>query len=228
MKKSTIKKILLLLVTSLFVVSSTMFAAAANGGGGGGGNGNGSGGGQEEPLAIESSNIQDGQAGVAVDEKIKITFTKNITFDSVRLGNEKAFSIVDQDGNPVEINIILADSSNRDERNNVVIEAVNGFEEGKTYILTIDASLESKSGATLGKAETIKFTTVEKTVAVQTEAEDTKAATAAPAASDGANQEITNPKTADSITVNIIMLAASIFSLLGLALHSSHKKASNI
>ena len=220
MRKSISRAVLILMI-SLFVISGSVLAA--------GGNGDGSGGGNGEPLALENSNIKDGESGVAIDKQIKLTFSKNITHDSVRLNNQKAFSIVDQDGKEVAINVILADSSNENEKNNVIVKAANGFEEGGRYTLTIDSSLESKSGVAFAKSQNITFSTIQKAISTQTETNNVESNNTESKSSsvNSSDNKVTNPKTGDDINGNIIVSIAIIAMLCISKGYSLHKKSMN-
>lgn len=217
MKKS-ILRITVLVLISLFVIGNGVMAA--------GGNGNGSGGGSDEPLSLESSSVSNGATGVAKDVKITLTFSKNVTFDTVRSGNEKAFSMVDQDGKNVAINVILADSSNDSEKNNVVIKPVNALEEGNKYTLTISGSLESKSGATLGSSQKITFSTVEKSTET-TKVTASNTSTTNTSSKNSSNTTVTNPKTGDEININILLFLASTCLICGYMSIKSYKKRIN-
>ncbi|MDD2219170.1 MAG: LPXTG cell wall anchor domain-containing protein [Desulfoplanes sp.] len=166
---------------------------------------------------MESSSIENGKTGVATDVQIKLVFSKNVTHDSVRLGNETAITIVDQNDQAVDIDVILADSSIREQRNDVLVKAVGGFAEGTTYTLTVDTTMESKSGVTLEKPVKITFTTVE-----NEDAEVTPPAKKADP--EDADSEETNPKTGDNINRNIAIAIVTAMVLIGSAGFLSYRK----
>ena len=182
MKKRILRTALLVFIC-FFVMTTVVLA------GNGGGSGDGSGGGKGEPLKLVSSSIKDGSKDVPTNLRIKLEFSKNVTFDTVRAGNEKAISMEDSKGNPVDINVILAESTNRDERNFVVVEA-KGLKNGSQYTLKVAKSMESKSGENLEAPIKINFTTV------------------------AAGKAVENPKTGDdiltyvSLSFGIILLFA--------------------
>ncbi len=155
--KKTFLRVAIILLVSLFVVTTVAWAGNG-GGGGGGGKGDGSGGGKDKPLELVSSTIKDGAKNVPLAGKFKLEFSKNVTFDSVRLDNQKAFSMVDKDGKAVDIKVVLPESTNDSEKNFVYIEA--SLKENQQYTLKIAKSLRSKSGDNLEKPIEISFSTI--------------------------------------------------------------------
>ncbi|MBF7097315.1 Ig-like domain-containing protein [Alkalibacter mobilis] len=144
----TIKKILALLLVCLLMAGGTVVAS-----------GDGSGGGQEDPLELVTTSVENGAESVALDTSIRLEFNKNVTFDTVRESNIQAFSVKDQDGNAVEIEVVLAESVNKDERNFANIEFAEELRAGMSYTLIVDTALESKSGDKMAEPLEITFTT---------------------------------------------------------------------
>ncbi|MEQ8200332.1 MAG: Ig-like domain-containing protein [Syntrophomonadaceae bacterium] len=123
-----------------------------------GGNGDGSGGGQNNPLVIESSNPADGAAGVANLEYIKIVFSKNVVYMTVRDKNMQCFSLW-SGSQRVPAEIIMADDQvEREKRNDVLVKPKQPLKAGLTYRVEVAPEVESKSGVTLGQKATITFT----------------------------------------------------------------------
>lgn len=124
------------------------------------GDGDGSGGGQGQPLEIVDVFPANGAVGVDINlEQIKVTFSKNIAYLTVRENNRGCFSLrAEQE--PVPVDIIIADDQiERDKRNEVVIKPQQQLRPGTVYSLKIAPQLESKSGVTLGQEIILTFTT---------------------------------------------------------------------
>lgn len=146
MKKRRI--IMALLLVCLMLTTGTVMAS-----------GDGTGGGQDDPLELVASSVSDGAVDVAVDATIRMEFNKNVTFDTVRAGNMAAFSLEDENGSDVGIDVILADATNRDERDFINVEFTNDLEPDTSYTLTAATSLQSKSGDNPAAPIVIEFTT---------------------------------------------------------------------
>ena len=120
--------------------------------------GNGAGGGKDLPLCVESATIEDGEENVEIDREIKLVFAKNVNNMAVVDNNKTCFEIVDADGNSVLENVVTFDDQlDRDNRNNIVLEAT--LEEGNSYTITVDKNMMAKSGQTLGEEVVIQFAT---------------------------------------------------------------------
>ena len=87
------------------------------------GQGDGSGGGKNQPLAMLSSSPADGQKDVALPVEIKMTFSKNVVYMTVRDNNSKCFTMYSQDGKQVPIEVIMADDQIEfDKRRDIVVK----------------------------------------------------------------------------------------------------------
>ncbi len=138
------------------------------------GQGDGSGGGKDQPLALTSSSPADGQNDVALSTEIKLTFSKNVVYMTVRDSNSKCLRLYSQDGKEVPIEVIMADDQVEfDKRRDIVIKPRQELQAGTKYTVKVAPQLESKSGVNLGQEITISFTTVEMTPAKDPE-KDTK------------------------------------------------------
>lgn len=189
MKRSM--KVMAILMICLLAVGGTVMA----------GDGSGSGGGQGEPLEMVSTTVADGAQDVALDVTIRMEFSKNVTFDTVRAGNMSAFSVEDDQGNAVDIDVVLAEAVNTDERNFINVEFPDGLEASTEYTMTIAQTLESKSGENPVGPITITFSTV---------------AGAAVAASD-------NPGTGDNVFNYALALMALIY-IMGYTINKLRKQ----
>jgi len=121
----------------------------------------GSGSGESSAFALVSSSIPDGAHDVLPDSQIQLKFSKNVTNITVKENNQSCFSMVDNLGNNIALNVIMADDQlERDKRNDIVIAPVNPLSESRLYTLTISENLTCKNGQTLEKPQTITFSTI--------------------------------------------------------------------
>lgn len=122
------------------------------------GDGDGSGGGQNNPLVIESSTPADGAAGVSNLEYIKLVFSKNVVYMTVRDKNMQGFSLW-SGSERIPADIIMADDQvEREKRNDVLVKPRQPLKAGATYRVEVAPEVQSKSGVTMGKKATITFT----------------------------------------------------------------------
>ncbi|NLN86648.1 MAG: hypothetical protein GX133_03440 [Syntrophomonadaceae bacterium] len=122
------------------------------------GDGDGSGGGQNNPLVIESSTPANGAAGVATLEYIKVVFSKNVVYMTVRDQNMQCFSLW-SGSQRIPAEIIMADDQiEREKRRDVLIKPKQPLQPGTAYRVEIAPEMKSKSGVTLGHKEVINFT----------------------------------------------------------------------
>lgn len=150
MKRSILK---LMAVLVLYFLAFSHLPALA-------GEGDGSGGGQGQPLALESSYPGTGMTGVSQQVQIKLTFNKNVVNMSVRDNNRQCFAL-SSGGQTIPIDIIMADDQVYPEgKNDVLLKPRQALAPGTRYTVTVAPSLQSKSGAVLGKTITIIFTTI--------------------------------------------------------------------
>lgn len=142
----------------IFIIALFMLAAGAGYALAGDGNGDGSGGGQNNPLDLVSSVPANGATGVENLESIKLTFSKNVVYMTVRDNNQQCFSLwTGTERIPAEI-ILADDQIERDKRHDVIVKPLQPLEPGTTYRVEVAPSLESKSGVTLGTKKIISFT----------------------------------------------------------------------
>jgi len=138
------------------------------------GQGDGSGGGKNQPLALVSSIPADGQKDVALPVEIKMTFSKNVVYMTVRDNNSKCFTMYSKDGKQVPIEVIMADDQIEfDKRRDIVVKPLQELQAGITYTVKVAPQLESKSGVNLGKETTLSFTTAGASVPVADKATST-------------------------------------------------------
>lgn len=150
MGKST-KMAVLMAVLFALCIPAAAFAA--------GGTGDGSGGGKLQPLAITDALPADGATGVELSGQIKLTFSKNVVYMTVRENNLRCFSLWNGEARvPVEV-IMADDQVEREKRNDVIIKPLQPLQPGTTYRVEVEPALESKSGVTLGQKTTLSFTT---------------------------------------------------------------------
>ena len=146
---SKIKLFLIILFTIGFLTGQSTFAE-----------GDGTGGGKNEPLTLVASTIQNGATGVTLKPDIKLTFSKNIVNMTVSENNKKCFSLQNENGAAIPIDVIFTDDQmDYEGRNDALIKPKVNLDQGTTYSLVINANLTSKSGVTTGKEIRISFTT---------------------------------------------------------------------
>jgi len=124
--------------------------------------GEGQGGGQnrDEPLTLVSSNIRDGQEGVAVDAEIMLEFSKNVVNMAVAENNKSCIFLTDREGADVPIEIRMGDEQVDPTIKRLVgIVPKEPFEPDSVYTLTISIGFQSKSGTSLGTPIIISFQT---------------------------------------------------------------------
>ncbi|HNX28645.1 MAG TPA: Ig-like domain-containing protein [Syntrophomonadaceae bacterium] len=162
---------IIVITTLLMLIASFLTADLATAGDG---DGDGSGGGKNNPLAIVSSMPANGSAGVENLEYIKLTFSKNVVYMTVRESNKQCFSLW-KGTEKIPAEIIMADDQiEREKRNDVLIKPLQALQAGTTYQVEVAPQLESKSGVTLGEKAVISFTMAGKS-ATEASASDDKA-----------------------------------------------------
>lgn len=182
--KNFSKTILSLLLISLLAFGCCGSVIAAGGDGSGGGSGDGSGGGggsateattdtstvpgsgdntgggSTEPLTIVTASPADKATDIAVDTQIKLEFSKNVAYATVRDANLKAVSLWAGD-QPIAAEITMADDQlNPELRNFINIIPGAPLQEGTVYTIKVDSTLSSKSGDVLTAPVALTFTTV--------------------------------------------------------------------
>ncbi|WP_373482498.1 Ig-like domain-containing protein [Acetobacterium sp.] len=124
------------------------------------GSGDGSGGGSTEPLTIVTATPADKATEIAVDTPIKLEFSKNVAYATVRDTNLKAVTLWAGD-QPVKAEITMADDQlEPDLRNFINIVPGEPLMEGTVYTIKVDTTLSSKSGDVLTEPLALTFTTV--------------------------------------------------------------------
>jgi len=191
----------------LFIILFLLAAILAVAGFALAGDGDGSGGGKNNPLAIVSSIPADGATGVGNLEFIKVTFSKNVVYMTVRDNNKKCFSLW-KGTEQIPVEIIMADDQiEREKRQDVIIKPLQTLQAGTTYRVEVAPTLESKSGVTLGTKKTISFTTAgSKAVPVPGEGQEAASGTGdmEPNKTESNDQVVNEPDTAglDKETTN--------------------------
>ncbi len=142
MKKNLVSTIGLLLLLCLLATSGF----AANG----------------EPLTLESSSPENGAVDVAMElDEIELMFSKNVVNMKVSENNKTCIDFVDEDGNTIPFELIMADDQvDREKRDYLTIRPEGALSEGTTYVVKISKELTSKSGTALEDDLEISFTTL--------------------------------------------------------------------
>lgn len=124
------------------------------------GSGDNTGGGSTEPLTIVTASPADQATDIAVDTQIKLEFSKNVAYATVRDANLKAVSLWAGD-QPIAAEITMADDQlNPELRNFINIIPGAPLQEGTVYTIKVDSTLSSKSGDVLTAPVALTFTTV--------------------------------------------------------------------
>ena len=125
----------------------------------GGGNGDGTGGGKDKPLELVSSSVPDGAKNVSQNPEIVLTFSKNVVHFTVRDNNKTCFSMTDETGAPVPIDVVMGDDQvDPSIKRIVTIVPQSALTPGTTYRLRIGGGITSKSGASIGNDSDLTFT----------------------------------------------------------------------
>ncbi len=158
MKKSNkYNSALVYLIIAVLLVCSMIPAFAE------GGNGDGTGGGKNKPLDLESSSIVNGEQNISLNPEIVLNFNKNVVHFTVKENNKKCFSMMDDNGKNVPIDVIMGDDQvDPSIKRIVTIKPKSSLEPLTGYLLKIGAGITSKSGVSLGKDIYISFTTQDK------------------------------------------------------------------
>lgn len=165
--KNINQKLLSILFSLVLVLSATIFSFAENGDGSGGGQGN--------PVTIQSISINDGATNVELKPYIVINFSKNVINMSVKGNNKNCFSMEDENGNKISLNVIMADDQVEPEKKRIIsLTPQNKLKEGKQYTLYISQNITSKSGDKLDSSRSISFKT-KKAIEVSKDEEDNDA-----------------------------------------------------
>lgn len=152
--KNINQKLLSILFLLAFVLSTTIFSFAENGDGSGGGQGN--------PVTIQSISINDGSTNVELKPYIVINFSKNVINMSVKENNKNCFSMEDESGDNISLNVIMADDQVEPEKKRIIsLTPQDKLKEGKQYTLYISQNITSKSGDRLDYSRSISFKTKE-------------------------------------------------------------------
>ena len=155
--QKTNKQIAALFFALCLLVCCALSAFAGDGSGGG--NGDGTGGGKGQPLVLASSSIANGAENVSQTPQIVLTFSKNVVHFTVRDNNKKCFSMTDESGNSVPINVEMGDDQvDPSIKRIVTIVPQSSLTPGTTYLLKIGGGITSKSGVSIGRDSYIAFT----------------------------------------------------------------------
>ena len=135
------KKITVLVLSLLMILSITSFAG-------------------DKQLSLDTSSIEDGAREVSLTPEFNLVFTNNVINSSVRDNNMSAISMIDADGNNVDIEVLMADDQiNPEEKRNVSVKVKGQLKEGSEYKLLFSSSFMGKNGSNLAEDLTIGFTT---------------------------------------------------------------------
>ena len=150
---TNMKRFVTVLIVLLMLLTCAVTAFA------GGGNGDGTGGGKNKPLALASSSVANGAQNVSQNPEIVLTFNKNVVNFTVRDNNKKCFSLTDENGKSIPIDVIMGDDQvDPDIKRIITIKPKSSLTPGTTYLLKIGGGITSKSGVSIGRDSYISFT----------------------------------------------------------------------
>ena len=119
--------------------------------------GNGTGGGKGETVSVDKTSVEEGGTA-APDEEIILTFTNNVVNAKVRDKNAGLISLVNEAGDLVEIDVILADDQvEPDLKREIKVVPKTPLEAGK-YALTAHAGITAKNGSEMAEDFVLTFT----------------------------------------------------------------------
>jgi transcriptional regulator with XRE-family HTH domain len=111
-------------------------------------------------LTLENCNISPGEENVPINTDIKLTFSNNVITNSVRDHNLQCFFLQNSKNQPVEIDVIMAESiDNSTKKMEITIHPRFGLCGNTVYILTISENLQGGNQKLLGSDKIITFTT---------------------------------------------------------------------
>lgn len=117
----------------------------------------GEGGGSEIGLAVETVNFADG-GHIAVGQPLELLANKNVCNLDVKDNNYTCFAVLDANGNPLDIEIILYDDQLENDRKGDITIHLNNAIENETYQLNISENLMAKNGTSMGYDQVFTFT----------------------------------------------------------------------
>jgi len=151
MRKQTMKKLFQLVV--ILLVLALMVVCADSG--------DGTGGGQGEALALLSTSVVDGAIDVPLEMQIVLGFSKNVIAISVREQNSQCFTLSKDQGEPINLEVIMADDQLEPEKKReIILKPSKPLEPGTVYHLMISEAMTSKSGTRLEGDILLSFTTI--------------------------------------------------------------------
>ncbi|MDC7226514.1 MAG: Ig-like domain-containing protein [Spirochaetales bacterium] len=137
------KKTILIIIVFSIIASGSVFAG-------------------NKPVSLKSSVPEDGATAVAVDTAIELGFSSNVVNMTVSDNNLGCFSLLNAEGNEVEIDVYLPDDQMEPEnKRNITLTPVKPLAPGTEYTLIISGELLAKNGNNLGKDNFVTFTTAE-------------------------------------------------------------------
>lgn len=138
MKRGT----LIALLTAIMIMACSMFSFAADG------------------LTLVESYPEDGQTNTSMENLgVKLTFSNPINSDAAKKADESLFSIVDEDGEKVPVQVLFSEKN--DGLVLVIADSNQGFvaKNNADYTLTIAPGLVDNEGNTLDQEVKITFKT---------------------------------------------------------------------
>ncbi len=117
-----------------------------------------------KPLQISASDPADCGSGVALNGVISLTFSNNVVNFSVSESNKACITLQTTYGEPVPIEILMADDQVEPEKKrDVTVKPLENLKAFTSYELVISGAFQAKNGSALETDQVIYFTTGSKT-----------------------------------------------------------------
>jgi hypothetical protein len=116
----------------------------------------------DKPLSLKESDPEHEDVDVPVDIEITLEFSNNVVNMKVSEHNAECFSLLDPEGEELEIEIVFPDDQLEPEKKRIIyIIPVEPLESSTQYTVVVSEELMAKNGNQLGEEVEITFVTAE-------------------------------------------------------------------
>jgi len=116
----------------------------------------------DKPLSLKDSDPVNEAVDVPVDVEITLEFSNNVVNLKVSEHNAECLSLIDPDGEEVEVEIVFPDDQLEPDKKRIIyIVPVEPLLNGIEYTVVISEGLQAKNGMQLEEEVAITFTTAE-------------------------------------------------------------------
>lgn len=119
--------------------------------------GDGTGGGKGEALKVEKTSVAEGGT-LAPTDAITLEFGKNVVNAKVREKNASLISLADAAGNPVEIDVVMADDQIEPDKKRIIEVVPKSPLPAGVYTLTVKSGVTAKNGTETAEDFVLTFT----------------------------------------------------------------------